>query len=75
MASLTGLVLVIGLVVIGSTLATSGASFLRSGGRLGLTVPSSPSLPVAAPAGPSLGYPSITIQPIEPTGADRKSVV
>ena len=67
MTSVTGLVLVIALIVIAGTLATSGAGFLRSGGRLGLTVPPSPSLRVAAPAGPSVDYPSITIDTVEPT--------
>ena len=70
-----GIVLVIALLLIGATLATSGGGILTRGGRLGVFVPPSAPAPAVASPGPYAARPTAaaTLQPgsvatIAPTG-------
>lgn len=71
--SLVGLALVLGLLLMGGVLATSGAGILQYGGRLGVIPPSSPSMAAVASPGSTSRAPSVatgTVLPgTEPTDA------
>lgn len=60
--SLVGLALVLGLLLIGGALATSGVSILPRGGRLGVIPPSSPSMAAVASPGSTSRAPSVAAE-------------